>query len=172
MTVVASTVADPQHVHPAIALDLLAFQTANELLGKLRVLDGPDVEFSRSRPKQGSQQEPTPATRALEAIQQSLPADWLKATSEAARFEAFRSLPQAAKLELLAYCIALTLQPKLGPADGEEATAYDAALALTEASVAGSWPRQTIRVLGITGVGTGVTVTGTLTICVCTSTWT
>ena len=52
-------------------------------------------------------------------------------TSEAARFEAFRSLPEAAKLELLAYCVALTLQPKLGPAEGDEATAYDAALSLT-----------------------------------------
>ena len=60
-------------------------------------------------------------------------------TSEAARFEAFRSLPEAAKLELLAYCVALTLQPKLGPAEGDEATAYDAALSLTAASVAGYW---------------------------------
>ena len=60
-----------------------------------------------------------------------MPADWLKPKSEAARFEAFRALPQADKLELLAYCVALTLQPKLGPADGDEATAYDAALSLT-----------------------------------------
>jgi ParB family chromosome partitioning protein len=35
--------------------------------------------------------------------------------------------------------VALTLQPKLGPADGEEATAYDAALSLTGASVADYW---------------------------------
>jgi ParB family chromosome partitioning protein len=40
---------------------------------------------------------------------------------------------------LLAYCIALVLQPKLGPAEGDEATAFDAALALTEASVAAYW---------------------------------
>jgi ParB family chromosome partitioning protein len=33
----------------------------------------------------------------------------------------------------------LTLQPKLAPADGEEATAYDAALALTGGDVAGYW---------------------------------
>ena len=31
--------------HPAIALDVLTFQAASELLGKARVVDGPDVEF-------------------------------------------------------------------------------------------------------------------------------
>ena len=36
--------------HPAIALDLLAFQAASELLGKARVVDGPDVEFKLPKP--------------------------------------------------------------------------------------------------------------------------
>ena len=31
--------------HPAIALDLLTFQVASELLGEEPVADGPDVEF-------------------------------------------------------------------------------------------------------------------------------
>ncbi len=123
--------------HPAIALDLLAFQLASRLLDDCRIFDGPQVEFKR--PKTNGQQEATIASRALAAIEESLPAGWRKASSETARFEAFRSLPQAAKLELLAYCIALTLQPKLGPAEGDETTAYDAALALTEASVADYW---------------------------------
>ncbi len=35
--------------------------------------------------------------------------------------------------------MALTLQPKLAPAEGQEATAYDAALAQTEGSVAAYW---------------------------------
>jgi ParB family chromosome partitioning protein len=125
--------------HPAIALDLLAFHVASEMLDERDASDGPDVEFNRSRAEPRGQEEPTSATRALEAIEQSLPAGWRKPKSEAARFEAFRSLPQAAKLELLAYCVALALQPKLAPADGEEATAYDAALGLTEASVASYW---------------------------------
>ena len=125
--------------HPAITLDVLTFQAASELLGKIRVFDGPDVEFSRSRPKPAGEREPTTAVRALAAIEQALPTDWLKGTSEAARFEAFRSLPEAAKLELLAYCVALTLQPKLGPAEGDEATGYDAALSLTGSCVAGYW---------------------------------
>ncbi len=35
--------------------------------------------------------------------------------------------------------MALTLKPKFGPTEGEEATAYDAALSLTGSSVAGYW---------------------------------
>ncbi len=126
--------------HPAIALDLLAFQAASQLLDERPALDGPDIDFKRPKaePDQ-SEGNNRCQPRALEAIEKSLPSDWRKPKSEAARFEAFRSLPQTAKLELLAYCVALTLQPKLAPADGDEATAYDAALALTEASVAGYW---------------------------------
>lgn len=123
--------------NPAIALDLLAFQMASRMLDEHPVSDGPKIEFKR--PKPNGRQEATLATRALEAIEKSLPAGWRKAASEAARFEAFRSLPEATRLEYLAYCLALTLQPKLAPADGNDATAYDAALALTQASAAGYW---------------------------------
>ena len=35
--------------------------------------------------------------------------------------------------------MALTLQPKLGPTEGDEATAYDAALTLTGANLADYW---------------------------------
>jgi ParB family chromosome partitioning protein len=123
--------------HPAIALDLLAFHLASKFLDDRRDFDGPQIEFKR--PKPNSRQEATVATRALEAIEKSLPAGWCKPASEAARFDAFRSLPEATRLEFLAYCLALTLQPKLAPAQGDEATAYDAALALTQASVADYW---------------------------------
>lgn len=125
--------------NPAIALDLLVFHVASEMLGDDPASDGPDVEFQRSRAKPTGQVEPTAAVTALAAIHESLPTGWLKAKSEAARFEAFRSLPQEDKLQLLAYCVALTLQPKFGPAEGEAATAYDMALALTGASVADYW---------------------------------
>jgi ParB family chromosome partitioning protein len=81
----------------------------------------------------------TAAALALEAIAKSFPMDWRKAASQAARFAAFRSLPQEKKLDLLAYSVALTLQPKIGPAEGDEATAYDAALALTGAGVESYW---------------------------------
>src|SRR5262249_52510938 len=101
------------------------------------VLDGPQVDFKR--PKPNGRQDAAAANHALEAIAKSLPSSWRKPASEAARFEAFRSLPQEAKLELLAYCVALTLQPKLRPVDASEATAYDCALALTEGSVADYW---------------------------------
>lgn len=125
--------------NPAIAIDLLAFKVASEVLDEYPFSDGPDVEFTRSRAKPNGQEEPNAATSALAAIEKSLPAGWLKPKSEAARFEAFRSLPQEDKLQLLAYCVALTLQPKLGPAEGEAATAFDMTLALTGGSVAAYW---------------------------------
>jgi ParB family chromosome partitioning protein len=134
--------------HPAIALDLLVFQAASELLGQRPVSDGPDVKYSRSRTKPCGKQESTTAAFALATIEQALPADWLKATSDAARFEAFRSLPEAAKLELLAYVVALSLKPKLAPAEGENATAYDAALTLTATSVAEYWRPTKSNFLG------------------------
>jgi ParB family chromosome partitioning protein len=124
--------------HPAIALDLLVFQVASKILGRPEFFDGPDVAFNHSRAKL-SAPEPNAATAALEALQQALPQDWRKPRLEAARFEEFCSLSLEAKLELLAYCVATTLQPKLGTSEGAEPTAYDGALALTGASVADYW---------------------------------
>jgi ParB family chromosome partitioning protein len=125
--------------HPDIALDLLVFRAAAELLDKRSYRDGADVQFNRPRLNAGSEKESTAATKAFAALEKSLPSDWRKAESEAARFEAFRSLPQTERLQILAYCVALTLQPKLAPAEGDEATAYDVALSLTEGSVAAYW---------------------------------
>jgi ParB family transcriptional regulator, chromosome partitioning protein len=123
--------------HPALAFDLLVFQVASALLDKRPSFDGPDVEFHL--PKPGKPEEPTAAARAFAAIEQSLPVNWRKPRSEEARFQAFRGLPDEDKLELLAYCVAITLQPKLSPNEGEEATAYDAALALTGGNVSAYW---------------------------------
>jgi ParB family chromosome partitioning protein len=125
--------------HPATALDILTFRTASRLLGEHRVADGPDVEFRAGKPRPNGDGEQTFAARALADIRAALPTGWLEAASEAERFEAFRSLPDAARESLLAHCVAMTLQPKLGPAEGYEATAYDTALSLTEASVADYW---------------------------------
>jgi ParB family chromosome partitioning protein len=125
--------------NPAIALDLLAFLVASEMLDEAPASDGPDIEFNRSRAKPAGQEEPTAAMLALATIERSLTNSWRKPETEAARFEEFRSLPNEAKLELLAYGVALTLQPKLGPAKGEEATAYDTALTLTGYNVADYW---------------------------------
>ncbi len=125
--------------HPDIALDLLAFRAAAELLDKRSYRDGADVQFNVCRPKADDAKESSAAAKAFAALEKSFPTDWRKAKSEAARFEAFRSLPQAEKLKLLAYCLALTLQPKLAPAAGEEATAYDVALSLTKGNVAAYW---------------------------------
>ncbi|MFL5241536.1 MAG: ParB/RepB/Spo0J family partition protein [Gemmataceae bacterium] len=122
-----------------IAFDLLVFHAASNMLGEDPCSDGPKVEFILPRPTSRKAEEVAEAANALATIRESLATDWLKPKSEAARFEAFCSLPEHAKLDLLAYCVALTLQPKLSPAHGEESTAYDAALALTGASVAAYW---------------------------------
>jgi ParB family chromosome partitioning protein len=123
--------------NPSIALDLLAFQAASELLGDHEVGCGFDVEFHLPRP--GKPRESSLADEELKALAKALPVGWLKATSEAERFAAFRLLPEASRLGLLAYSLALTLQPKLAPAAGEDATACDAALSLTGSDVASYW---------------------------------
>jgi len=125
--------------HPAIALDLLAFHAASQLLDAYPAFDGLEILFKR-RPADPASQKSSPiAAMALKAIEKSLPANWRKPKSQASRFEAFRSLSQADKLNWLAYSVAVTLRPKLAPAAGDEATAYDAALALTEGDMAGYW---------------------------------
>lgn len=124
--------------HPMIALDLLVFQAASAMLDLPAAGDGADVHFRVPRLNSQSE-ETTVAGDALVTLAKTLPVDWLKPKSEAARFEALRSLPHTAKLDLLAYCVAMTLKPKLAPATADEATAYDAALSLTAASVADFW---------------------------------
>ena len=125
--------------HPAIALDLLTFHIASRLLDQRPARDGLEVELSRKRVKAAEQEQPTAARQTFTARAQSLAGDWREPDSEAARFEAFRSLPEATRLELLAYCVALTLKPKLAPSGGDEFTAYDAALALTGGDVSAYW---------------------------------
>jgi ParB family chromosome partitioning protein len=125
--------------HPAIALDLLAFQAASQLLDARPVFDGPDILFKRSDVDPTGQKASTIAAKALQAMAKSLPANWRKAKSETARFEAFRSLPHADKLRWLGYSVALTLRPKLAPATIAEATAYDMALDLTGGDLSSYW---------------------------------
>lgn len=134
--------------HPVIALDLLIFRAVSSLLDMPCAGDGADVQFRRPRLEPSSETETSIAGHALESIAKSLPGEWLKPKSEAARFEAFRSLSETAKLDLLAYCVALTLKPKLAPAVGDEATAYDAALSLTAAAVTAYWRPSKDNFLG------------------------
>ena len=123
--------------HPAIALDLLAFQVASTMLGGHRVNDGPDVKFHL--PKPGKERAPSAADHGLDAIRKALPIGWLKGNTEAAHFDDFRTLPQESRLAMLAYCMSLTLQPKLGPSEAENTTAYDIALSKTAVQVTASW---------------------------------
>jgi ParB family chromosome partitioning protein len=66
-----------------------------------------------------------------------LPLDWLKPKTEAERFRAFTGLSDAQELDLLAWCVAMSLKPQLST--GREGTAYELALTLTNASVAAYW---------------------------------
>jgi ParB family chromosome partitioning protein len=124
--------------HPDTALDILTFHAVNAVVGRQRLTDGPKVEFVQGRGK-SVDGKPSIADRSLADIRRALPTGWLKGETEAERFETFRSLPDAARRSLLAYCVAMTLQPKLGPADAEEITAYDVALSLTGICVADYW---------------------------------
>ena len=133
---------------PQIALDLLIFHVASSLLDKRRVSDGPDIHFKLPKQDLNLGRESTLASIALAALEQSLATVWFKHESDADRFEAFRKLPEVAKLELLAYCVGLTLKPKLSPIEGEEVTGYDVALSLTQASVADYWRPTKANCLG------------------------
>ena len=119
--------------HPAIALDLLVFTVARALFGGT-VSTGPDVQFRQHRPMV---RESTLAGDALKAVAAGLPLAWLEPEGEAEQFRLLGTLPQADKLNLLAYCVAVTLKPQL--ATGHEATACEHALARLGASVAGYW---------------------------------
>lgn len=125
---------------PAVAFDLLVFQVASGLLGDTNcVAEGADIRFQIPRTDHSQDLEPTIANNALFALANAFPLEWLRLDSEADRFEAFRSLPDTAKQELLAYCVAMTLKPKLAPTAEEEVTAYDVALSLTSGDVANYW---------------------------------
>lgn len=132
--------------HPVIALDLLVFNAARYELAHRPVYDGPDVHFTRHYGTPGIQKEQTAAAGALKAIEAGLPVAWADKKTEAAQFHAFRDLPDADKLRLLAYCVAVSLQPQLST--GSEATAYEQALSLTVASVAAYWRPTAANYLG------------------------
>jgi ParB family transcriptional regulator, chromosome partitioning protein len=126
--------------HPAIAFDLLVFQVASVLLAGVMSVDAvADVHFQKPRLQRSEDWEPSPAKAAFAALAESIQQDWLKLPTEAERFEAFRSLPEASKMQLLAYSLAVTLKPRLATATGENRTAYDLALSLTSARVSEYW---------------------------------
>jgi ParB family chromosome partitioning protein len=135
--------------HPAVAFDLLVFQVASTVLGDpASIDDGAEVRFQIPRQEPADDEERTIAGDAFASLADTLPVEWLQLPSEAARFEAFRSLPDMAKHKLLSYCVARTLKPKLAPTAGEEVTAYDTILSLTSGDVAAYWRPTSENFLG------------------------
>jgi len=125
-----------------VALDLLTFNAASRLLRHMAPA-GPDVLFRTHHPAVKDQ---TPAVHAWKAIEEALPLAWLKPKSEAEQFREFTGLSDAQKLDLLAWCVASSLQPQL--AAGREATAYEVALSLTGAEAAAYWRPTAANYLG------------------------
>lgn len=125
-----------------IALDLLIFTAASDAFHR-SVRDGVDVLFNSHRP---AVKEDTAAGHALKATEKALPTDWLKAKSDAERFRAFTGLSDTQKLDLLAWCVAGSLQPQLG--SPQSASAYELGLSLTGADVAGYWRPSVANYLG------------------------
>jgi ParB family chromosome partitioning protein len=132
--------------HRLVALDLLAFKIARSTVAMRPVCGGPDVHFTRHGVTPAVQKEQTVAGEALKTLAESLPMAWLHQETEAEQFQAFLSLSDKEKLDFLAYGVAASLQPQL--ATGNEATAYELALSLTDASVAAYWRPTRANYLG------------------------
>jgi ParB family chromosome partitioning protein len=125
-----------------IAMDLFIFSAASDALSH-SASSGPDVQFREHKP---AVKEATVAERSMRTLEKALPLAWIKPDSEAERFRAFTGLSDTQKLDLLAYCVAGSLQPQL--ATGSEATAYELALSMTAASVAAYWRPTAANYLG------------------------
>jgi ParB family transcriptional regulator, chromosome partitioning protein len=117
-----------------VALDLLVFTLSRNAFVMPSIFTGPDARCIEHAP---AVKEATAAGHAFEAIKKELPLAWLKPKAEAEQFRAFTGLSDNQKLDLLAFCVASSLKPQL--ATGKEATAYELALSLTDAEVAGYW---------------------------------
>lgn len=125
--------------HPEIAFDLLVFKAAKGMCSHGQAYDGPQISFMRNYGGTASQDARSFIREGMDAIEKALPLAWLDEKSEAQQFAAFQRLPDSDKHQLLAFCVASTLQPKLAPADGKEPTAYDVALEQTGGNVAEYW---------------------------------
>lgn len=123
---------------PDLAYDLLVFKACHSLISEDFGTDGLDIKFFNKTPSMG-QVKDTPTEKALAGIKAKLPLKWLDADDESERFDAFRKLPSSQKAALLAYCVALTLEPALAPEADTEISAYDSTLALTGVELSDYW---------------------------------
>ncbi|QDV34967.1 ParB/RepB/Spo0J family partition protein [Tautonia plasticadhaerens] len=138
--------------NPAIAFDLLVVTAARKVLTSQGGFDGANVSFNQSYPRPSGGEQTAAAAR-LEAIREALPLAWLREKTEAAQLAAFQRLDEADKHRILAYCTAMTLQPKLAPGAGKQRTVYDAALAQTGVNVAAYWRPTAANFFGRIKIG-------------------
>jgi ParB family chromosome partitioning protein len=132
---------------PDLALDLLAFHAACQVLGGALSFDGPDIRFQGRTADTSGDVEALPLAR-LSDLEHFLPTGWLEGASEADQFHRFRELSDDDKRSILAFCVVATLRPGLALSKPEDATAYDVALSLTGADVALYWRPTKANYLG------------------------
>ncbi len=132
--------------HRLVALDLLVFNAARYAVAARPVYDGPDVRFTQHCGTPAVNQEQTAARDALEAIREALPVAWLHQETDAEQFQAFVGLSDKDKLDLLAYCVATSLKPQLST--GQESSAFELALSLTDGNMAAYWRPTAANYLG------------------------
>jgi ParB family transcriptional regulator, chromosome partitioning protein len=122
---------------PELAYDLLVFSTAQRLIAG-ESAGGLDIKLFNKTPH-FSETKGTPAAITLADIKGNLPLDWLEDGTEAEQFADFQKLKPEQKAAILAYCVALTLEPALAPDTAEQITGYDAALAQSGFDIAAYW---------------------------------
>jgi hypothetical protein len=123
--------------NPAVAFDLLVFKVAKNVLTMRSTLDGPNIHFNREFAGSAGKESRDFLNAQTEPLAEELPTGWLEADSEADQFLAFQQLSDYQRQALLAYSVAVTLQPKLDT--GGRPTAYDVSLAQTGVNVADHW---------------------------------
>src|SRR4029077_20101973 len=114
---------------PDLAYDLLVFSAAGSLLSHDGRAECLGIKFFNKSPVTAEVKD-TAAAKALTQLREKLPLKWLDIGNDAKRFEEFRKLTHAQKASVLAFCVALTLEPSLAP-EADNARSRDIALALS-----------------------------------------
>lgn len=119
-----------------VAFDLLTYSMAKSVLGKAH-FDGLNIALVKPRPAKLDAANTEQADKALHTIRESLPLAWMQEQNEGEQFAKFCALDEQSKADILAYCVAISMQPQLRT--GYEATAYEQALNATGGDMASYW---------------------------------
>jgi ParB family chromosome partitioning protein len=125
---------------PQLALDLATFLMVDREAGYAFEKSGSSlVALPPSDPVSGFKTPDAPATRAGEQASAALDRSWIEAASRSGRFDAFRSLPEAARAAWLAYAMTRTLEASLNLPGGRVCAFHDHLGTLLGIDVAKWW---------------------------------